>query len=146
MKTNIFFLRLLGLYICSIGLSPSGELFELHDVTSESSSFIRENIFNLSEFFIQITWLCFHFNSSFLIEHVDIVGHKYCLVKFQCIFFNGWFTLDTVASVFRNGLHQCRDRTFSISLQKCNYLPLTHAGNTVMWMNLKLGHFRALFV
>ena len=44
----------------------------------------------------------------------------------------GWFTLDAAVCVFRSGLHQCRDRKFSISLQKCNHLPQTHAENAVM--------------
>ena len=48
----------------------------------------------------------------------------------------GWFTLDAVVCIFRNGLCQCRDSKFSISLQKCNCLPQTHAENAVTWMSL----------
>ena len=44
----------------------------------------------------------------------------------------GWFTLDAAVCVFRSGLHQSRYRKFSISLQKCNHLPQTHAENAVM--------------
>ena len=49
----------------------------------------------------------------------------------------GWFALDAAVCIFRSGLHQCKDRKFSISLQKCNCLPQTHVQNALMWMNLK---------
>ena len=39
--------------------------------------------------------------------------------------------------IVRSGLCQRRDRKFSISLQKRNCLPQTHAENAVMWMTLK---------
>ena len=44
-----------------------------------------------------------------------------------------WFSPDVAVCVFCSGLHQCKDRKFSISLQKHNH----HAENAVMWMSLK---------
>ena len=48
----------------------------------------------------------------------------------------GWFILAAAICVFRSGLHQCRDRNFSISLRKCNHLPQMQMENAVMWMDL----------
>ena len=53
---------------------------------------------------------------------------------------NGWFTLDAAVCIFHSGMHQCRDRKFSISLQKRNCLPQMHAENAVMWTGLKRMH------
>ena len=46
--------------------------------------------------------------------------------------FKGSFTLAAAVCGFGSGLHQCRDRNFSISVEQCNRLPQTHAENAVM--------------
>ena len=50
----------------------------------------------------------------------------------------GWFTLDAAVYVFRSGLHQHRDRKFSISLQKRNRLLQMHTENAFTYESVKL--------
>ena len=46
-----------------------------------------------------------------------------------------WAAFSAVGCIFCSGLHQHRDRKFSITLQKHNHLPQTHTENAVMWMD-----------
>ena len=50
----------------------------------------------------------------------------------------GSFTLAAAVCGFRSGLHQRRDRNFSISAEQRNRLLQTHTENAVMWMSLEL--------
>jgi len=52
MEANIFFLWFRRFNVGAIRISSSRKLFKFHDVASESSSFIRKNVFNLSKFLI----------------------------------------------------------------------------------------------
>ena len=77
-------------------------------------------------------------NISFLLRTLQLrlAPHSYSRAKASDLA-KGWFTLDAAVCVFRSGLRQRRDRKFSISLQKRNCLPQTHAENAVMWISLK---------
>ena len=48
------------------------------------------------------------------------------------------FKLDAAVFIFCSGLCQCRDRKFSISLQKHNSVPQTHTSNAVIWTGQSL--------
>ena len=66
------------------------------------------------------------------------MGNFKCNIQvWRIVLHKGWFTLDAAVCVFHSGLRQCRDRKFSISLQKRNCLPQTHMENALMWMSLK---------
>ena len=94
-KANIIFLLWVQVYdtililffpwnlICSIRLCSCWKLSETHNIACKCSCFIREHVFNLSKFLIEITGLCPHLHILLLIVHVNISWHEYGLEEFN---------------------------------------------------------------
>lgn len=54
MEADVALLWSCWLLAGSIGLRSSGELLEFHDVAGQGTSLVREDVFHLTELFIQI--------------------------------------------------------------------------------------------
>ena len=108
-------------------------------VTRYNSFFIKSDILPRGQNSCKVFWLILKQNllpktfENAQSDHNDLDSYAY--VRFPILgrsiyllpwMFLGWFTLDAAVCVFRSGLHQCRDRKFSISLRKRNRLLQTH--------------------
>ena len=67
----------------SISLHPRWELLKLHHILSQCSCFIWEDIANLSQFFIQITWLSLCGHILGLVKHGHIIFNQHTLKEFD---------------------------------------------------------------
>ena len=79
MEADVALLWSCWLLAGSIGLRSSGELLEFHDVASECTSLIREDVFDLAKLFIQVGRLSPHCHVLLFIEHHILISHKYHL-------------------------------------------------------------------
>jgi len=65
----------------SIGKWSSCKLFELHDITSQCTCLIGENVLDLPQFFIKVrrVYTCWHVLCNII--HVRIIGYEHGLQK-----------------------------------------------------------------
>jgi len=67
----------------SISLHSRWELLKVHHILRQCSCFIWENIANLSQFFIQITWLSLRRHIFALVKHSRIIFNQHALKEFD---------------------------------------------------------------
>ena len=67
---------------CVRGL-PRGELFELHNIASQGASFVRENVLDLAQLFIDIGRLGPRMEILIIIIHIQVVVHERTLPEFD---------------------------------------------------------------
>ena len=81
MEIYVGFLFSQRFFSSSVLLHACRKLLKLHDITGEGSCLIEENIFDLAQFFIEITGLSFHSHILFIVEHENLVVHVHGLPK-----------------------------------------------------------------
>ena len=73
--------------VCTVCLSSSSELFELHNVTGKSTSLVTEDILHLPQLLIEVTSLRSHLNALLFVKHLEVICHHDGLPKlnhFKC--------------------------------------------------------------
>ena len=61
--------------------SSREELFELHDIAGQRTSFIREDVLDLPQLFVDIRRLSFHVEVLLIVVHFKVPAHKRPLPK-----------------------------------------------------------------
>ena len=93
-------LRDLGLWVFIRDAKRSSigwKLFELHDIASQSASFVWEDVLYLAKLFVDVSALSATVKVLLIIKHINVIVHEAALEKFDHLKSNKKWYWDEVA-------------------------------------------------